>query len=63
MRLKYAYNIKCTEVITDPSGNIVELKATVDLENKGKPKGNIHWVAEPQPGTARLHSFRFILNS
>jgi len=50
VRLKYAYNIKCTEVITDATGRPVELKATVDLNNKNKPKGNIHWVAEPAPG-------------
>jgi len=50
VRLKYAFNIKCTEVVKDENGHPVELRCTVDLENKGKPKGNIHWVSEPSPG-------------
>ncbi|KAL6065159.1 glutamine--tRNA ligase [Balamuthia mandrillaris] len=50
VRLKYAYNITCTDVIKDEEGNIIELKATVDLENKNKTKGFVHWVARPAPG-------------
>ncbi len=52
VRLKYAYNILCTEVIKDSAtGKVVELRATVDLDNKNKKtKGNIHWVAQPEPG-------------
>jgi len=55
VRLKYAYNIRCTDVIRDQDGNVVELRAEVDLENKNKPKGNIHWVAQPAPGVEPLH--------
>jgi glutaminyl-tRNA synthetase len=54
VRLKYAYNIRCTEVIKDADGNVVELRAEVDLENTNKPKGNIHWVAQPAPGVEPL---------
>jgi glutaminyl-tRNA synthetase len=50
--LKYAYIIKCEEVIKDPSGNITELRCTADLESKTggatsarKIKGTIHWVS------------------
>ncbi|ELR22833.1 glutamine-tRNA ligase [Acanthamoeba castellanii str. Neff] len=50
VRLKYAYNIRCTQVIQDADGNVTELRAEVDLANTNKPKGNIHWVAQPAPG-------------
>ena len=52
VRLKYAYIIKCDEVIKDRSGNVVELRCTADLGSKTggpnagrKVKGTIHWVS------------------
>jgi glutaminyl-tRNA synthetase len=52
VRLKYAYIIKCEEVIKDTAGNITELRCTADLDSKtGGPtagrkiKGTIHWVS------------------
>jgi glutaminyl-tRNA synthetase len=52
VRLKYAYIIKCNEVTKDKSGNVTELRCTVDLESKSggatarrKVKGTIHWVS------------------
>ncbi len=52
VRLRYAYLIKCNEVIKDESGEIVELHCTYDPESKNgsssdgrKVKGVIHWVA------------------
>jgi len=50
--LRYAYNIKCTGVIKNNEGEIVELHAEVDKTKANKPKGHIHWVAEPAPGKA-----------
>jgi glutaminyl-tRNA synthetase len=50
VRLKYAYIIKCEEVIKDETGKIIELKCTYDPETKSggtstkKVKGTIHWV-------------------
>jgi glutaminyl-tRNA synthetase len=51
-RLKYAYIIKCDEVVKDASGNITELRCTADLDSKTggatstrKVKGTIHWVS------------------
>ena len=52
VRLKYAYIIKCEEVIKDEDGNIVELHCTYDPESKSgsgananrKVKGTLHWV-------------------
>ncbi len=51
VRLRYAYLIKCNEIIKDESGNIIELRCTYDTESMGgkssdgrKVKGVIHWV-------------------
>ena len=52
MRLKYAYIIKCDEVVKDDAGNVTELRCSVDLDSKSggatsnrKVKGTIHWVS------------------
>ena len=52
VRLKYAYIIKCDEVVKDATGNITELRCTADLDSKSggataarKVKGTIHWVS------------------
>jgi glutaminyl-tRNA synthetase len=52
VRLKYAYIIKCDEVVKDASRKIVELRCTADLDSKSggataarKVKGTIHWVS------------------
>jgi glutaminyl-tRNA synthetase len=53
VRLKYAYIIKCDEVVKDAAGNITELRCTADLDSKSggatsnrKVKGTIHWVSD-----------------
>jgi glutaminyl-tRNA synthetase len=52
VRLKYAYIIKCDEVVKDDAGNVIELRCSIDLESKSggatssrKVKGTIHWVS------------------
>jgi glutaminyl-tRNA synthetase len=52
VRLKYAYIIKCEEVVKDDAGNVTELRCSVDLDSKSggptagrKVKGTIHWVS------------------
>jgi len=52
VRLRYAYFIKCNEVIKDANGNITELLCTYDPLSKGgkspdgrKVKGTLHWVS------------------
>jgi glutaminyl-tRNA synthetase len=52
VRLKYAYIIKCEQVVKDGSGNVTELHCTADLDSKTggatagrKVKGTIHWVS------------------
>jgi glutaminyl-tRNA synthetase len=53
VRLKYAYIIKCDEVVKNAAGEVVELRCTADLDSKTggatagrKIKGTIHWVSE-----------------
>jgi glutaminyl-tRNA synthetase len=52
VRLRYAYFIKCTDVIKDENGEIIELRCTYDPASKGgnspdgrKVRGTIHWVS------------------
>src|SRR5690606_33660618 len=51
VRLRYAYIIKCENVIKDENGEIAELHCTYDPETKSgsgttkKVKGTIHWVS------------------
>jgi glutaminyl-tRNA synthetase len=52
VRLKYAYIIRCDEIIENAAGEILELRCTADLESKTggananrKIKGTIHWVS------------------
>ncbi len=64
VRLKYAYIIKCDEVLKDEAGNIIELRCTVDLDSKSggptagrKVKGTIHWVSATQAVDAEVRLY------
>ncbi|XP_065880914.1 glutamine--tRNA ligase [Euphorbia lathyris] len=49
--LRYAFPIKCTEVVlADDKETIIEVRAEYDPSKKTKPKGVLHWVAEPSLG-------------
>lgn len=52
VRLRYAYIIKCNEVIKNENGEVVQLNCSYDPETKSgsgtstkKVKGTIHWVS------------------
>ena len=52
VRLRYAYFIKCVDVIKDQDGNILEIHCTYDPETRGgdapdgrKVKSTLHWVS------------------
>ena len=53
VRLRYAYFIRCIDVVKDPeTGEVTELRCTYDPETKGgyapngrKVRGTIHWVS------------------
>ena len=64
VRLKYAYIIKCEEVVKDAAGHVTELRCSVDLESKSggatsnrKVKGTIHWVSAPQAVEAEVRLY------
>ncbi len=52
VRLRYAYFVKCTDVIKDINGEVVEVHCTYDPASRGgnspdgrKVQGTIHWVS------------------
>ena len=64
MRLRYAYLIRCDEVIKNDAGEIVELRCTYDPMSKGgqssdgrKVKGVIHWVSAEHAKEAEIRLF------
>jgi glutaminyl-tRNA synthetase len=64
VRLKYAYIIKCEEIIKDAAGHVTELRCTADLDSKTggatsarKVKGTIHWVSAPQAINAEVRLY------
>ena len=68
VRLRYAYVIKCDEVIKDEAGNVVELRCSYDPESISgganadkKVKGTIHWLSAPHavPAEVRLYDRLF----
>src|SRR6266487_1778851 len=64
VRLKYAYIIKCNEVVKDEAGKVIEVRCTVDLDSKSggstagrKVKGTIHWVSTAQAIDAEVRLY------
>jgi glutaminyl-tRNA synthetase len=65
VRLRYAYIIKCIEVVKNPqSGEITEVRCTYDPETKSgsaqsarKVKGTIHWVSAPHALDAEVRVY------
>jgi glutaminyl-tRNA synthetase len=52
VRLRYAYIVKCTHVVKDETGNVIEVHCTYDPSTRGgdapdgrKVKSTIHWVS------------------
>jgi glutaminyl-tRNA synthetase len=69
VRLRYAYYLKCEEVIKDEAGNITELHCTYDPESKGgktadgrKVKGIIHWVSAKHAVKAEVRLYDRLFN-
>ena len=64
VRLRYAYFIKCTNVVKDSAGNVTEVHATYDPATRGgdspdgrKVKGTIHWVSADHAATAEVRLY------
>ncbi len=68
VRLRYAYFIKCTGVIKNAAGEVVELRCTYDHLTKGgnapdgrKVKATMHWLwaAQSKPAEIRVYNQLF----
>jgi glutaminyl-tRNA synthetase len=59
VRLKYAYIIKCDEVVKDAAGQVVELRCTADLDSKtGGPNAAARSRARSTGSAPRMHRRR-----
>ena len=68
VRLRYAYFIRCTHVVKDEQGEVVEVHATYDPATRGgdapdgrKVKSTIHWLSagEAMPAEIRVYDRLF----
>jgi glutaminyl-tRNA synthetase len=69
VRLRYAFFIKCVDVIKDQNGEIVELHCTYDPETKGgyapdgrKVKATLHWVSASHSHSAEVRVYDRLFN-
>ena len=72
VRLRYGYFIRCTDVVKDAEGNVVEVRCTFDPATRGgnspdgrKVKGTIHWVsaADAVEAEVRLYDRLFTVEN
>ena len=64
VRLRYAYILKCVSVVKNSSGEVSQLRCTIDLDSKSggstagrKIKGTIHWVSAEHALTAEVRLY------
>jgi len=64
VRLRYAYFIKCTHVVKDANGEVIEVHATYDPSTRGgdsadgrKVKSTIHWVSAQHAKEAEIRLY------
>jgi glutaminyl-tRNA synthetase len=65
VRLRWAYIVKCTSVVKNDAGEIVELRCTYDTEtgrhaatsDGRKVKGTVHWVSAPHALDAEVRLY------
>ena len=69
VRLRYAYIIRCDEVIKDENGEIVEIICSYDPETKSgtgtsnkKVKSAIHWVSSDHAVSGNVNLFETLYN-
>jgi glutaminyl-tRNA synthetase len=69
VRLRYAYFLRCTEVVKDAQGNPVELKCTYDPATRGgdspdgrKVKATLHWVSADHAAAAEVRIIEHLFN-
>ncbi|HNQ03254.1 MAG TPA: glutamine--tRNA ligase/YqeY domain fusion protein [Thiobacillaceae bacterium] len=63
VRLRYAYVIRCDEVVRDGDGQVVELRCSIDHDTLGrnpqgrKVQGVIHWLSAAHAVTAEVRLY------
>jgi glutaminyl-tRNA synthetase len=70
VRLRYAYLVRCTDVVKDPqTGEVVEVHCTYDPATRGgntpdgrKVKGTIHWVSAAHAAAAEVRLYDHLFN-
>lgn len=69
VRLRYAYFVKCVDVVKDAAGNVVELRCTYDPATRGgnapdgrKVQGTIHWVSAQHAVDAEVRLYDRLLS-
>ncbi|NVN90525.1 MAG: glutamine--tRNA ligase/YqeY domain fusion protein [Desulfuromonadales bacterium] len=67
VRLRYAYIVRCTGVVMDDNGNLVEIHCDYDPDSRGgaaadgrKIKGTIHWVSSCHAIDAEVRLFDYL---
>ncbi len=67
VRLRYACLLKCTDVVKDTTGKIVELHCTYDPASRGgeapdgrKVKATLHWVSAPHAVDAEVRLYEHL---
>ena len=70
VRLKYAYIIKCEEVVKNDDGSIKEIRCTYDPDSKEggatagrKVKGTLHWVEAGTALDAEVRLYDYLLKT
>ncbi len=64
VRLRYAYFIKCVDVVKNEAGEVIELRCTYDPATRGgdspdgrKVKATLHWVSAPHAVEAEVRLY------
>jgi glutaminyl-tRNA synthetase len=68
VRLRYAYYVKCVDVVKDPdTGEVIEIHCTYDPQTRGggapdgrKVKGTLHWVSAAQALEAEVRLYEHL---
>ena len=72
VRLRYAYFIKCVDVVKDDAGEVTEIRCTYDPATRGgdapdgrKVKATLHWVSayHALPAEVRLYDYLFTVRN
>jgi glutaminyl-tRNA synthetase len=70
VRLRYAYFVKCTGVIKNDAGEVIELRCTYDPATKGgnapdgrKVKATMHWLSAAQSVPAEIRVYNQLFSN